>query len=128
MIHRVTTSGTTSDNEWHNEWYNEWQRMTTSENEWYNEWQRVVNFGQTSFFHIIWCWYGPFIISLRERLLQEVVIDVFKIYVNLSKSTFVVFLKLSTSYLLFIINMYFFFFDEKQMFCFVLHFQKEAHS
>ena len=30
MIHRVTTSGTKSDNEW--------QRMTTSD----NEWQRVV--------------------------------------------------------------------------------------
>ena len=147
------TSGTSSDNEWQrvvqrvitndSEWYNEWQRVvqrvTTNDNEWYNEWQRVTtggmewrevttsdNFGQTSFFQIIWCWYEPFFISLRQRLLQTVVIDVFKIYVNLSKSTIVVFLKLSTSYLLFIIKMCFFFFDEKQMFCFVL--QKDSHS
>ena len=44
MVHRVTTSGTTSDNEWQrvttsgttsdNEWYNEWKRVTKSENEW----------------------------------------------------------------------------------------------
>ena len=82
------------------------------------------NFGQTSFFQIIWCWYEPFFISLRQGLLQTVVINVFKIYVNLSNSTIVVFLKLSKSYLLFIIKMCFFFFDEKQMFCFVL--QKDA--
>ena len=124
------TSRTSSDNEW----YNEWHRIATSDNEWQRvEWKRVTtgdiewrevttsgNFGQTSFFQIIWCWYEPFFISLRQRLLQTVVIDVFKIYVNLSKSTIVVFLKLSTSYLLFIIKMCFFFFDEKQMFCFVL--------
>ena len=128
------TSRTSSDNEW----YNEWHRIATSDNEWQRvEWKRVTtgdiewrevttsgNFGQTSFFQIIWCWYEPFFISLRQRLLQTVVIDVFKIYVNLSKSTIVVFLKLSTSYLLFIIKMCFFFFDEKQMFCFVL--QKNA--
>ena len=129
------TSRTSSDNEW----YNEWHRIATSDNEWQRvEWKRVTtgdiewrevttsgNFGQTSFFQIIWCWYEPFFISLRQRLLQTVVIDVFKIYVNLSKSTIVVFLKLSTSYLLFIIKMCVFFFDEKQMFCFVL--QKDAH-
>ena len=137
---------TTNDNEWYNEWqrmttsdnewYNKWQRVTTNDNNWYNEWRVTTggiewrevttsgNFGQTSFFQIIWCWYEPFFISLRQRLLQTVVIDVFKIYVNLSKSTIVVFLKLSTSYLLFIIKMCFFFFDEKQMFCFVL--QKDA--
>ena len=128
------TSRTSSDNEW----YNKWHRIATSDNEWQRvEWKRVTtgdiewrevttsgNFGQTSFFQIIWCWYEPFFISLRQRLLQTVVIDVFKIYVNLSKSTIVVFLKLSTSYLLFIIKMCFFFFDEKQMFCFVL--QKDA--
>ena len=34
MVHRVTTSCTTSDNEW--------QQVTTNDNEWYNEWQRVV--------------------------------------------------------------------------------------
>ena len=121
------TSRTSSDNEW----YNKWHRIATSDNEWQRvEWKRVTtgdiewrevttsgNFGQTSFFQIIWCWYEPFFISLRQRLLQTVVIDVFKIYVNLSKSTIVVFLKLSTSYLLFIIKMCFFFFDEKQMFC-----------
>ena len=120
---------TTSDNEW----YNKWQRVTPNDSKWYNEWQQVTtggiewrevttssNFGQTSFFQIIWCWYEPFFISLRQRLLQIVVINVFKLYVNLSKSTIVVFLKLSTSYLLFIIKMCFFFFDEKQMFCFVL--------
>ena len=129
VIQRVTTSGTTSDNEW--------QRMTTSgtmsDNKWYNKWQRVTaggikwrevtmsgNFGQISFFQIIFCWYEPFFISLHQRLLQTVVIDVFKIYVNLSKSTIVVFLKLSTSYLLFIIKMCFFFLDEKQMFCFCI--------
>ena len=152
MVHRVTTSGTTSDNEWYNElqrittvvhndwqrmitsdnkWCNKWQRVTTNDNKWYNEWQRVTtgdiewrevttsgNFGQTSFFQIIWCWYEPFFISLRQRLLQAVVIDVFKIYVNLSKSTIAVFLKFSTSYLLFIIKMCFFFFDEKHvLFC-----------
>ena len=152
MVHRVTTSGTTSDNEWYNElqrittvvhndlqrmitsdnkWCNKWQRVTTNDNKWYNEWQRVKtggiewrevttsgNFGQTSFFQIIWCWYEPFFISLRQRLLQAVVIDVFKIYVNLSKSTIAVFLKFSTSYLLFIIKMCFFFFDEKHvLFC-----------
>ena len=130
------TSRTSSDNEW----YNKWHRIATSDNEWQRvEWKRVTtgdiewrevttsgNFGQTSFFQIIWCWYEPFFISLRQRLLQTVVIDVFKIYVNLSKSTIVVFLKLSTSYLLFIIKMCFFFFDEKQMFCFVL--QKDSHS
>ena len=88
---RVTTSGTTSDNEW--------QRMTTSgttsDNKWYNKWQRVTtvgikwrevtmsgNFGQISFFQIILCWYEPFFISLQQRLLQTVVIDVFKIYAN----------------------------------------------
>ena len=111
---RMTTSGTTSDNEW----YSKWQRVTTNGNKWYNEWQRVttddfewqevttsVKFGQISFFQIIWCWYEPFFILLRQRLLQAVVIDVFKIYVNLSKSTIVVFLKLPTSYLLFIIKM-----------------------
>ena len=52
VVHRVTTSGTTSDNEWQrvvqqvtrsgttsdNEWYNEWQRVTASE----KEWQRMV--------------------------------------------------------------------------------------
>ena len=126
MVQRVTASGTKSDNEW----YNKWQRVTTNDNKWYNEWQRVTtggiewrevtisgNFGQTSFFQIIWCWYEPFFISLRQRLLQTVVIDVFKIYVNLLKSTIVVFLNLSTSYLLFVIKMCFFFFDEKQMFC-----------
>ena len=110
-----------------NEWYNEWHRIATSDNEWQRvEWKRVTtgdiewrevttsgNFGQTSFFQIIWCWYEPFFISLRQRLLQTVVIDVFKISVNLSKSTIVVFLKFSTSYLLF-------------MFCFVL--QKDAHG
>ena len=152
MVHRVTTSGTTSDNEWYNElqrittvvhndwqrmitsdnkWCNKWQRVTTNDNKWYNEWQRVKtggiewrevttsgNFGQTSFFQIIWCWYEPFFISLHQRLLQAVVIDVFKIYVNLSKSTIAVFLKFSTSYLLFIIKMCFFFFDEKHvLFC-----------
>ena len=122
------TSRTSSDNEW----YNKWHRIATSDNEWQRvEWKRVTtgdiewrevttsgNFGQTSFFQIIWCWYEPFFISLRQRLLQTVVIDVFKIYVNLSKSTIVVFLKLSTSYLLFIIKMCFFFFDEKHvLFC-----------
>ena len=117
------TSRTSSDNEW----YNKWHRIATSDNEWQRvEWKRVTtgdiewrevttsgNFGQTSFFQIIWCWYEPFFISLRQRLLQTVVIDVFKISVNLSKSTIVVFLKFSTSYLLF-------------MFCFVL--QKDAHG
>ena len=120
------TSGTSSDNEW----YNKWQRVTTNDNNWYNEWRVTTggiewrevttsgNFGQTSFFQIIWCWYEPFFISLRQRLLQAVVIDVFKIYVNLSKSTIAVFLKFSTSYLLFIIKMCFFFFDEKHvLFC-----------
>ena len=44
MVHRVTTSGTTSGNEWQrmttsgttgdNEWYNEWQEVTTNDNEW----------------------------------------------------------------------------------------------
>ena len=127
---------TTSDNEWQwvvqqvttseNEWQQVVQRVTTSDNRWFwmtrsdNECQFWPNFP----FQIIWCWYEPFFISLRQRLLQTVVIDVFKIYVNLSKSTIVVFLKLSTSYLLFIIKMCFFFFDEKQMFCFVL--QKNA--
>ena len=86
----------------------------SSDSEWYNEWQ------------IMWCWYEPFFISLRQGLLQAVVIDVFKIYENLSKSTIGVFRELSTSYLLFIIKMCFFFFDEKQMFCFVL--QEDAHS
>ena len=124
---RVTTSGTTSDKEWQrittfdNDWYSKWQRVTTNDNKWCNEWQRVttddfewqevttsVKFGQISFFQIIWCWYEPLFISLRQRLLQAVVIDVFKIYVNLSKSTIVVFLKLPTSYLLFIIKMCFF--------------------
>ena len=139
------TSGKSSDSEW----YNEWQPMatsgttsdTTNDNKWYNKWQRVVkrvtksdiewrevttssNFGQASFFQIMWGWYEPFFISLHQGLLQAVVIDVFKIYVNLSKSTIGVFRKLSTSYLLFIIKMCFFFFDEKQMFCFVL--QKDA--
>ena len=154
MVHRVTTSGTTSDNEWYNElqrittvvhndwqrmitsdnkWCNKWQRVTTNDNKWYNEWQRVKtggiewrevttsgNFGQTSFFQIIWCWYEPFFISLRQRLLQAVVIDVFKIYVNLSKSTIVVFLKLPTSYLLFIIKMCFF----QWKTCSVLYYKK----
>ena len=69
MIHRVTTSGTTSDHELQrvttndNEWYNKWQwvveRVTTSDNQWqrvttnYNEWQR--SFWQTfptSFFYM----------------------------------------------------------------------------
>ena len=136
----MTTNGSASDNEWQrvatsettsdNEWYSKWQRVTTNDNKWYNEWQRVttddfecqevttsVKFGQISFFQIIWCWYEPFFISLRQRLLQTVQIDVFKIYVNWSRSTSVVFLKLSTSYLLFIIKMCFFFFDEKQIFC-----------
>ena len=140
---RVVQRVTTNDNEWQrvvqrvtandNEWYNKWQRVTSNDNKWYNEWQRVTtggmdwrevttsdNFGQTSFFQIIWCWYEPFFISLHQRLLQTVVIDVFKIYVNLSKSAIVVFLKLSTSYLLFIIKMCFFFLDEKQMFCFCI--------
>ena len=101
---------TTNDNKW----YNEWQRVSTGGIEW-REVTKSGNFGQTSFFQIIWCWYEPFFISLRQRLLQTVVIDVFKIYVNLSKSTIVVFLKLSTSYLLFIIKMCFFFFDEKHV-------------
>ena len=102
---RVTTSGTTSDNEWQRVTTsgttsdNEWQRMTTSgttsDNKWYNKWQRVTtvgikwrevtmsgNFGQISFFQIILCWYEPFFISLQQRLLQTVVIDVFKIYAN----------------------------------------------
>ena len=135
----MTTSGTTNDNEWYNEWQRVVQQMTTSDNEWQWVVKRVTksdikwwevtasgNFGQTSFFQIIWCWHEPFFISLRQRLLQAVVIDVFKIYVNLSKSTIVVFLKLSTSYLFFIIKMCFFFFDEKQVFCFVL--QIDAHS
>ena len=124
------TSGTSSDNEWYNEWQRVVQQVTTSDNEWQQlvqrvttggiEWREVTtsgNFGQTSFLQIIWCWYEPFFISSRQRLLQAEVIDVFKIYVNLSKSNIVVFLKLSTSYLLFIIKMCFFFFDEKQMFC-----------
>ena len=141
MVNRVTASGTTSDNQWQRVVQRVIQQMTTSgttnDNEWYNKWQRVVkrvtksdiewrevttssNFGQASFFQIMWGWYKPFFISLHQGLLQAVVIDVFKIYVNLSKSTIGVFRKLSTSYLLFIIKMCFFFFDEKQMFCFVL--------
>ena len=131
MVHRVITSDNEWYNEWQrvttndNEWYNKWQQVTTNDNKWCNKWQRVTtcgiewrdvatsgNFVQTSFFQTIWCWYEPFFISLRQRLLQTVVIDVFKIYVNLLKSTIVVFLNLSTSYLLFVIKMCFFFFDE----------------
>ena len=132
----MTTSGTTSDNEWQrvttsdNEWYSKWQRVATNDSKWYNEWQRVTtggtewrevttsdNFGQTSFFQIIWCWHEPFFISLRQRLLQTYY-TVLKIYVNLSKSTIVVLLKFSMSHLLFIIKMCFFFFDEKHiLFC-----------
>ena len=137
---RMTTTGTTSDNEWQrvttsgtandNEWQQVVQQMTASDNRRDIKWREVTtsgNFGQTSFFQIIWCWYKPLFISLRQRLLQAVVIDVLKIQnVNLSKSIIVVFLKLSTSYLLFIIKMCFFFFDEKQMFRFIL--QKDAHS
>ena len=133
---RMTTSGTKSDNEWQrvtmsgttsdNEWQQVVQRVTMSENRLHrmtrsdNEWQFCPN----SFFQIIWCWYEPFFLSLRQRLLQTVVTDVFKIYVNLSKRAIVIFLKLSTSYLLFLIKMRFFFFDEKQIFCFAL--QKDA--
>ena len=40
MVHRVTTSGTTSDNEW--------QRVTTSGTTSDNEWQRVTTSGTTS--------------------------------------------------------------------------------
>ena len=36
--HRVTTSGTTSDNRW----YNEWQRMKTIDNEWKQVVQRTA--------------------------------------------------------------------------------------
>ena len=136
VVQRVTTSGTKSDNEWQrvtmsgttsdNEWQQVVQRVTMSENRLHrmtrsdNEWQFCPN----SFFQIIWCWYEPFFLSLRQRLLQTVVTDVFKIYVNLSKRAIVIFLKLSTSYLLFLIKMRFFFFDEKQIFCFAL--QKDA--
>ena len=67
---------------------NKWQRVATNDNNWYNEWQRVTtggiewrevttsgNFGQTFFFQIMWCWYEPFFISSRQRLLQTEVIQ-----------------------------------------------------
>ena len=121
MVQRVTTND--------NEWQRVVQQVTTSDNEWQQvvqlvttgdiEWWEVTtssNFSQTFFFQIIWCWFEPLFISLHQRLLQTVQIDVFKSYVNWSRSTSVVFLKLSTSYLLFIIKICFFFFDEKQMF------------
>ena len=107
VVQRVATSGTMTRTTSDNEWQPVVQRVTTGDIEW-PEVTKSSNFGQTSFFQIIWCWYQPFFISLRQRLLQAVVIDVFKIYVNLSKSTIVVFLKLPTSYLLFIIKMCFF--------------------
>ena len=61
---RMTTNGT--------KWYNEWQRVTTSDIEW-REVTTSGNFGPTSFFQIIRCWYEPFFISLSHRLLQAVV-------------------------------------------------------
>ena len=75
MFIKRLTSDTSSDNEW----YNEWQRMRMSD----NEWQRMTlsgNIGQT-FFHIIWCQCEPFVVSLHQRLLQALVIDILKIYV-----------------------------------------------
>ena len=64
MIHRVITSGTTSDNQWQRiaKSDNEWQRvttMTTSDNKWQrattndDEWQRVVILANFPFFRII---------------------------------------------------------------------------
>ena len=110
-------SGTTSDNEWQQVV----QRVTTSEKRWHrmtrsdNEWQFWPNFLFSNTMVLVWA-----VLHFITRLLQTVVIDVFKIYVNLSKSTIVVFLKLSTSYLLFIIKMCFFFCDEKHvLFCII---------
>ena len=62
MVHRVTTSGTTSDNEWQqvttndNEWQRmimndkEWQQMTTSGTTSDNEWQWAIISANFSFF------------------------------------------------------------------------------
>ena len=83
-----TTSGATNDNEW--------QRVAT-----------YINFGQTSFhFRIMWYWYeylkNEKVISLCQRLLQTIVIAVFKINltnsINLSRSSSVLFLKVTTCY------------------------------
>ena len=58
MVHRVTTSGTTTDNEWQRviQWVttsgttsdSEWQQMTKSGITSDNEWQRVTASGTTS--------------------------------------------------------------------------------
>ena len=103
MVYRVTMSD--------NEWQQVVQRVTTSVNRWHRmtrsdkEWQFWPNFLFSNNMVLIWA-----VLHFITYL-----IDVFKIYVNLSKSTIVVFLKLSTSYLLFIIKMCFFFFDEKHI-------------
>ena len=62
VVHRVTTSGTTSDNEWQrvttsgttsdNEWQRVVQRVTMSGTTYDNDWQWVVILANFSFFQI----------------------------------------------------------------------------
>ena len=90
MIHQVTTN----DNEWYEEWQlvatsgtmtnNEWQQVITSD----REWQRVVISVKVTFLLAIRCWYDYFenekvIFSLHQKIMQIVVADIFKIYVDL---------------------------------------------
>ena len=93
---RVTKSRT-SGNKWYNQWCDKWQRVT----------QQIstanINFGENSFFfRIMWYWYEYLktkkVISLCQRLLQTIVIAVFKIYINLLRNSFVLFLKVTKCY------------------------------
>ena len=115
-VHRVVQRVTTNDNEWQRVV----QRVTTNDNEWQpvvqvttsdNEWQQVVQRVTTSDNR----WHR---LTRSDNEWQFWLNFLFSNNMVLVWGTIVVFLKLSTSYLLFIIKMCFFFFDEKHvLFC-----------
>ena len=120
IVYKKTDECTSSDNEWYNEWQRVVQRVTTNDNEWQpvvqvttsdNEWQQVVQRVTTSDNR----WHR---LTRSDNEWQFWLNFLFSNNMVLVWGTIVVFLKLSTSYLLFIIKMCFFFFDEKHvLFC-----------
>ena len=111
------------------------RRVVTSDNEWYNEWQQVIISAKLPFYkYCVTVWVvshfiTPKVIAGSSNTVIDVLFSVLKIYANLSRTTFMVFLKLSMCYyLLFIIKTCFYFFNEKQIIYFALYFQKDIHT
>ena len=111
------------------------RRVITSDNKWYNEWQQVIILAKLPFYKycvIVWVvshFITPKVIAGSSNAVIDVLFSVLKIYANLSRTTFMVFLKLSMCYyLLFVIKTCFYILNEKQRIYFALYFQKEIHT